>query len=496
LKKNAITQAVFFFKSHASLWIILYLILVSSGIFLFWRDWVYDDPFITYRYANNLIHGLGFVYNPGEHVLSTTTPLFTLLLASLAVLWPNIPQAANLVSTVCIAVGALFLFGIARLLKSPLVGIAALLLYPTSLFLLNTLSSETPLYIALALAAYFFYLRENYSLAASFSGLVVLTRPDGVLVPAILAVDFLLHKSRSIPWKAVALFLILTFPWFFFAWVYFGSPIPTTLFTKQHQASMAISKPFLEGLLNILKNQLANWHTALALGLAALGAGYLALRARQWLVFIAWPLAYFVAYTLLGVTTYFWYYAPLVPGYILLIGLGLTACFEIAEKLFKIVRPLKGERRFLPVAFFSMILITLAVTQSLAWRDASKRTDPRYAIYRETGNWLRNNTPPGSEIGTLEVGIIGYYADRPIIDFAGLIQPDVASYMASDITYEDTALYAIERYHPQYLVLHEGVFPGLEKSFTSVYCHPLKRFDGQEYHYRADMMIYACDYPG
>jgi len=42
-----------------------------------------DDAYITFRYARNLAEGLGFAYNPGERVLGTTTPLWTLLLASL-----------------------------------------------------------------------------------------------------------------------------------------------------------------------------------------------------------------------------------------------------------------------------------------------------------------------------------------------------------------------------------------------------------------------------
>ncbi len=40
-----------------------------------------DDAYITFRYARNLISGLGYVFNPGEHVLGTTTPLYTLYLA-------------------------------------------------------------------------------------------------------------------------------------------------------------------------------------------------------------------------------------------------------------------------------------------------------------------------------------------------------------------------------------------------------------------------------
>src|SRR4029434_11019494 len=40
---------------------------------------VYDDAYITFRYARNLATGVGFVYHAGEWVLGTTSPLFGVL---------------------------------------------------------------------------------------------------------------------------------------------------------------------------------------------------------------------------------------------------------------------------------------------------------------------------------------------------------------------------------------------------------------------------------
>src|SRR5260370_7749062 len=42
---------------------------------------LFDDAYITFRYAANLARGLGLVFNPSEHVLGTTSPLFTVILA-------------------------------------------------------------------------------------------------------------------------------------------------------------------------------------------------------------------------------------------------------------------------------------------------------------------------------------------------------------------------------------------------------------------------------
>ncbi|MCB0187901.1 MAG: hypothetical protein KDE31_26715, partial [Caldilineaceae bacterium] len=59
------------------------LVLPAAAAFMLWGDGQLDvdDAFITYRYAENLATGQGFVYNAGERLLGTSTPLYTLLLA-------------------------------------------------------------------------------------------------------------------------------------------------------------------------------------------------------------------------------------------------------------------------------------------------------------------------------------------------------------------------------------------------------------------------------
>ena len=124
----------------------------------------------------------------------------------------------------------------------------------------------------------------------------------------------------------------------------------------------------------------------------------------------------------------------------------------------------------------------------------SQRTDPRYAIYRAVGEWLAENTRSDARVGALEVGIVGYYAQRPMVDFAGLIQPDVADLMQTDTTYEDTAIWAVQNYQPQYLALIAGSLPRLEAEIVGVYCLPIERFKGAQYDFSSDLQIYACQY--
>ena len=55
------------------------VILLMS--YVYW-DVQQDDSYIFYAYAKNIVNGHGYVFNFGERVNATTSPLYTLLLSS------------------------------------------------------------------------------------------------------------------------------------------------------------------------------------------------------------------------------------------------------------------------------------------------------------------------------------------------------------------------------------------------------------------------------
>lgn len=486
-----------------SKWFWLVIIAVCLGILVFsiFHRWAYDDPYITYRYADNLRDGLGFVYNSGERVQSTTTPLFALLLALLGSIWQDLPKLANLLGAIALALGGVFLWDLAQSWKTPIVGWAGLLLFPTFPLVVTTLGSETPLYLAFCIGAFAFYARERYTLVAVFAALAVLARPDGALVPLILGIDYVLRVRQAIPWRAVFVFLVIAITWFAFAWLYFGSPIPVTLEAKQNQGAMAISQTFAPGLITTAKIYLASWYYWLEVLLATIGLVFVGWKARRWSLFLAWPVLYFFSYTLLGVTRYFWYYAPLVPGFVVLVGSGLAAISGGWQRENGIEKGVEGKistdnrssanlpfRQF--AAVFLVVFFFIFQVGDL-WR-ISKSPDTPYVIYLAVGEWLQANTSPEDQVGTLEVGIIGYYAQRPMVDFAGLVQPEVAEKLSEDTTFDNAAIWAVNHYQPRYLVLQSGMFPQLEDGFVSQYCQIVRQFSGELYDYSRNLEIYEC----
>ena len=124
--------------------------------------------------------------------------------------------------------------------------------------------------------------------------------------------------------------------------------------------------------------------------------------------------------------------------------------------------------------------------------NMAKDPDPRYAIYRAAGNWLAENTPEDSKIGALEVGIIGYFSQRSMIDFAGLIQPSVVEQLQFETTYEDAALWAVNEFSPDYVLLFPEMFPVLQDKYLRTSCDVIHQFYGVDHNAPNDLLVYYC----
>lgn len=460
--------------------------LTAIALFAAFYQRAFDDPFITYRYSANLAAGRGFVYNAGERVLSTTTPLYTILLAFVRLAGLDLPLVSNAIGCASIAAGGWALWGLGRTWEVPVMGSAALVLYPIFPLLITTLGAETTFYVALILWGILFYARQRYFAAAAALALAALTRADGILVALVLAVDFLLLRRGPIPWRAVALYSVFGLAWASWSWSYFGSPFPVTLMAKRQQGRLMISQSFLEGAIALVAGYWRQPFYRLHFALAAIGLGALLLRHRRCWLLPGWSLLYFLAYVALGVSRYYWYYAPLVAGTIPVIALGIAALHDLSVRY-------AGRKAAMLLAVGLVLLAPVPQLQAL--NRVRQANDQRVAIYQEVGEWLQANTPTSASVGTLEVGIIGYYADRRMIDFAGLIQPETAMQLTPTTTYEDAAVWAVHRFQPNYLVLQDGLFPRLEQDQAVVdACREQARWSDQVYPFQ--LVLYQCAWGG
>ncbi len=146
-----------------------------------------DDAYITFRYARNLLAGQGFVYNLGERVQGTTTPLYTLLMVAEKGILKDagLPALALVTNALAdaVSVGVLAWLG-KRARGAPWLGLAAGLLWAISPMSVTFAigGMETSVYILLLLLTLASYAGGRSRWSAFCCALATLTRPDALLL--------------------------------------------------------------------------------------------------------------------------------------------------------------------------------------------------------------------------------------------------------------------------------------------------------------------------
>jgi hypothetical protein len=185
----------------------LFLVLFIVGMVAAVRHrWICDDSFISIRYADNLVNGLGLVYNAGEYVEGFTNLLWTLMLAGASRVGISPVSASQYLGIVFYGLLVLSLAGwtwrrsrARKRLFMPLA--AALVLISNDYHVWASGGLETMLFTYLAVQA-FILLRtsgasfRSHIAAGCFFSLLVLTRPDGLLFAGLGILSCAIPASR------------------------------------------------------------------------------------------------------------------------------------------------------------------------------------------------------------------------------------------------------------------------------------------------------------
>jgi hypothetical protein len=410
----------------------------------------FDDAYITYRYAQNIAAGRGFVYNDGESVLGTTTPLYTLLLAGLSFLVPDIPLLSHYLGMLAWMLCIPLIYGIGRTGGREAVGLVAAALIAFNPLFARVLGMETNLYVLFALATFYLYLKGRPIAAGFCASLSFLTRWDGILVVAVLLFAEMLKGKRGF-FRAGLVCACVIVPWLVYSYVTFGSIFPNSFHAKlgqgwnQNLGGEEIG-PFARGLVHIgVSAYEASPLFLIWIPLAVLGLASLFYHRFKWWPLLLWTLLYMVGYIALGVLRYPWYYPPVVPAFVLLVASGIDLLAQFVSRYIQ-----WSASRAASIAALGV----LCLIPSAHWLVQTQRTeiDPHSATYFEVGNWLQANTPPGSSVALLEIGIVGFYSDRTVVDTMGLVSPDMVGHLD---TWLQTLQFAINHYWPDYVVALE-----------------------------------------
>ncbi len=250
------------------------------------RAWVTDDAFISFRYAHNLVRGLGLVYNAGERVEGYSNFLWTLWtalglrLGVTAETWSVFWGLAFYVGTIALLCASSLRARAAEgrwFLAVPLAGLIAAVHPDWNVFATSGL--ETSLFVFLAVLGFVLAVDQSLGVRGSAAAglafaLASLTRPDGVLFAG-LAGLFVIWARRPRLRSALAfggVFLAAWLPYVAWKIAYYGDVFPNTYYAKS--AALAW---YSQGWLYVRLYFQKYWPLAAALPLAAVA---LALPAR------------------------------------------------------------------------------------------------------------------------------------------------------------------------------------------------------------------------
>jgi arabinofuranosyltransferase len=414
-----------------------------------------DDAFITFRYARNLLSGQGFVYNPEERVMGTTTPFYTLLMAGgaamLGGLQADFSGIALGVNAIADALTCLILWQVGKRLGSEWAGIAAGILWALAPFSVTFAIGglETSVYVLLLNATIYFYLSERTELAALSGGLALLTRVDALVLAAPMGMDWLVRtvrKHQPFPWKALLWFLIPVVGWYGFAWYYFGSPFPHSVTAKL----VAYRLESGAAMIRLIQHYATPFFENNLFGPIGIGVGMILypflflLGARKaWredtrsLVWAVYPWLYFLAFAIPNPLIFRWYLTPPLPAYFLFILLGLD---QILRQIFRLkIYPSGRMRRILAGGF--LVLLPLVPTMS-EWRlrpdHGPDRPAPDMAfiqleiLYHQAADFIAPRLVPGAVLAAGDVGVLGFQTNARILDTVGLNSPEASRYYPLD----------------------------------------------------------------
>ncbi|HUV90998.1 MAG TPA: hypothetical protein VMY80_15185 [Anaerolineae bacterium] len=403
-----------------------------------------DDAYITFQYARQIARGHPYLYNDGDlPTTGMTSPLFGFVLAGAYLLGG---MGERLV-TFAVGIGVAWLGGSAwltyrlasHLMNEESVGRGWLLIAAALVMLSGPVQwgcfngMETGLFIVLTLAALEAFLSGRAGLCALWLGLAGLTRPEGLILAALVWMVTLVEglvSTHAVHWRRL-LFLSLavltgTVP-FLINWVLTGTITSAGLLAKSWWFNVPRYPAEIVGSILLFYRRIVlgvflgwepawRWFAPPGLLLFAVGGwAVLGIRRRWWALILT--SSWFLVGTLSTATliTATWhagrYQAPFMPVMVVLAVCGLVFLWRRAALWWQ--RALLGL-----VVLFLLVSCAYSTARFVrSYHDAVSTVSRQQLVLAD---WLRENLPAGVRVGVHDTGSLRYVGERPTYDLVGL----------------------------------------------------------------------------
>lgn len=430
--------------------IILIFLLLTIILFIhvshFQFKYLIDDAYISFRYADNLIHGDGLVYNEGERVEGYTNFLWVILL-SVFMNWGLSPIKIAKILGIVFALACLFttwciskeIIKQDNKIKEKIYNFVPplFLVCNSSYCVWTTGGLETHLFGFLVLLGILFYLKGIYHRKSNiyssiFYLFACLSRPEGFLFVFISFIHRLIlgiiRKNRIYLKDAfifIGSFVILSLPYLLFKLWYYGDVLPNTFYAKVmtgqnvYEASKFYITEFFTKNFNILLlfpfvilciyKSKEDWFS--------------------YLIGLILPFCFYILWIGGDCFPCFRFFVPILPLFCILIG----ASFQIMDQRFQKYTLLVHSFIILIIGYSLYYSFTSSPTGSQS-KELVLRNDGVEKERIETGEWLAMRLPSSTSIALNPAGIIPFYTRFYAIDMLGLNDKHIARKKIDKVT--------------------------------------------------------------
>jgi len=404
------------------------LLIASAAwlVFAAFSVWhfTFDDSYIGFRFAWNFARGIGIVYNAGQRVEGYTSFLWVVLLAGASRVGLDVVFASKVLGVLFSLLTFLANYFLCRLLsssKAPVYGAGLLLTATNTFFIVGCVAGlETPLFTALLSWCLFGCLKAfretNQAMQSSWSvgtavlfSLLVMARPDGILIYAVIwlyAAKGLRKQPRALAFFTLP-FLLVYAPYFLWRRHYYGLLFPNTFYVKRGGTPALFAKGAADTG-KFLGLETGGWFLSGLVGLAvalfpAADTTVLALAIASRIIFELWS-------------------GGVSPGEYHFLVSALPIYWILAERVlagrFAVLR---GRGRTLATGV-CVFLLAMQVASFFSYRKhhmGPVETGMERA-HVALGKWLAANSPPAATVAVGDIGAIGWWSRRKILDLDGL----------------------------------------------------------------------------
>lgn len=383
-----------------------------------------DDVYIHCRYAENLLAGNGYCFNPGQMVTADTSPLWVVLLAIGGLVTSHLEVVAVIFSAIFFCVTVFYTYRLSNILgfHEYWARAVAALTFISGRLIWSALSGmEVTLACAIVVCVFCAYFNGRLKLTALLLGLGIATRPELWLLAAIIGIDQLVRlvkKETRVVDIAVS------------AGIVAALVIPVLLLPLIERGSFVFHSSVVQGAqFSFVPNWSYLWFAAKILGTAVMppfifglaGLFYLRRDIRFRLMgAFAFGLPILLAFVAPQFRHHGRYFFPVIP---IVIVMGIAMIGVLVERWQRGDTPKRSRIKYC-IGFYVFFIAGafLFYRWYQIYRGAIMNITEQHVV---AAKWITDNTSDSDVIASQDVGAVGYLAKRPVIDLVGLVTPAV-----------------------------------------------------------------------